>query len=708
MTTKVSTIALLLSFFTVFEAHAINLPRYLHFEGQLLDSNSQPITTVPTVVFQIYDPSGNCLLYEETQTTLAIDPANGSFSTKIGPDNLAGTPSANDGDVAWKTIFQNSTQIRTTGTNCSPGYTPAAGDERKLRVIVNGTALTPDFSLAPVPQATVAETLQGLAPSDFVLKTGNSNIDGDISILNENELRFGDSTANFVSLKAPTLVTATYSLTLPAADGAANQVLTTNGSGVLSWSTPSGGGIGTLNGLTANAQTFATDDAGTAPLFSSAGAIHTLSIPIASSAGVVAGLISNADYNVFNSVTTKLNLSGGTMTGTLNMNTQVLTGLPSPGDPTAAATKSYVDAAIGTTGDVLSVSAGPGLTGGGMSGDITLSLNTGTATGQVQTNDAVPNCPSDQKLNMSAGPTYSWQCEHVGKPASTNAGDAGRVKLFELAGSGTDTVTLRAPDAITTSYSLTLPPDAGAVNAILTSNGSGGLIWAIPGQMTNAVLAQDGTEGLPGISFLGDTNTGIHRPAVDKMQFVTNGAAAMTIDNAGNVGIGNDAPSALLTVGNGFYGADIARFDGPVLIGHNQSGSPVALTLTNFNGTNTGVAMEFVGRMGGTDKPLTRFVAEQPAASVGSFTIETYNAGYQPRLKIDQNGRVGVGTITPVATMDINGFMRLAKYNTEPVVCAMGMDGAIALTSLYKTCVCKGSVPLWVSTNDGSTACQWL
>jgi hypothetical protein len=43
---------------------------------------------------------------------------------------------------------------------------------------------------------------------------------------------------------------ADYTLTLPNDDGSSNQVLTTDGSGVLSWSTPSSGGSTTLLGLT--------------------------------------------------------------------------------------------------------------------------------------------------------------------------------------------------------------------------------------------------------------------------------------------------------------------------------------------------------------------------------------------------------------------------------------------------------------------------
>lgn len=60
-------------------------------------------------------------------------------------------------------------------------------------------------------------------------------------------LRLFDSDAtNSVTFQTPATgtLTANYTLTLPADDGTANQVLTTNGTGGLSWTTPSGGGGG--------------------------------------------------------------------------------------------------------------------------------------------------------------------------------------------------------------------------------------------------------------------------------------------------------------------------------------------------------------------------------------------------------------------------------------------------------------------------------
>lgn len=60
---------------------------------------------------------------------------------------------------------------------------------------------------------------------------------------------FAVSSANFVALKAPSPITTSVTWTLPDADGTSSQVLTTNGSGILSWSTPAGGANTALSNL---------------------------------------------------------------------------------------------------------------------------------------------------------------------------------------------------------------------------------------------------------------------------------------------------------------------------------------------------------------------------------------------------------------------------------------------------------------------------
>lgn len=77
------------------------------------------------------------------------------------------------------------------------------------------------------------------------------------SVVVNNKVRFKDSTVNYVELKAPANVAATFTLTLPGNNGTSGQVLTTDGAGVLSWSsvaTTSTSVGGDLTGTIANAQ----------------------------------------------------------------------------------------------------------------------------------------------------------------------------------------------------------------------------------------------------------------------------------------------------------------------------------------------------------------------------------------------------------------------------------------------------------------------
>jgi cytoskeletal protein CcmA (bactofilin family) len=75
-----------------------------------------------------------------------------------------------------------------------------------------------------------------------------NNIDtyGSLNVKNSGYLTFYDlDSSNYVAFRGATTIAANTTWILPSADGSANQVLTTNGLGTLSWSTPSGGGLTT-------------------------------------------------------------------------------------------------------------------------------------------------------------------------------------------------------------------------------------------------------------------------------------------------------------------------------------------------------------------------------------------------------------------------------------------------------------------------------
>jgi hypothetical protein len=78
--------------------------------------------------------------------------------------------------------------------------------------------------------------------ADAALPKSGGALTGDVTLGNQSDLRFGEATANgsnYVAFQAPASIAADVTWTLPAADGSADQVLKTDGSGTLSWSSPS-------------------------------------------------------------------------------------------------------------------------------------------------------------------------------------------------------------------------------------------------------------------------------------------------------------------------------------------------------------------------------------------------------------------------------------------------------------------------------------
>jgi hypothetical protein len=75
------------------------------------------------------------------------------------------------------------------------------------------------------------------------LPTAGGTMTGDITLNAQSDLRFADAdSSNWVAFQAPATVASNVTWTLPAADGTAAQVLSTNGTGMLSWATAAGGG----------------------------------------------------------------------------------------------------------------------------------------------------------------------------------------------------------------------------------------------------------------------------------------------------------------------------------------------------------------------------------------------------------------------------------------------------------------------------------
>jgi hypothetical protein len=168
---------------------------------------------------------------------------------------------ANQGFPAFRTDLNNAlSAIQTTNSGTSRPTGAVAG--QLWLDITSPTTPTlkyydgaDDISLATIDHSantvnwldsTVSITGLSTTATGTVLTLSDSANTTTVNLIldNQKEIRFRETTANgtnYVALKAPASVSADLTFTLPATDGTTGQVLTTNGSGVLSFATPASG-----------------------------------------------------------------------------------------------------------------------------------------------------------------------------------------------------------------------------------------------------------------------------------------------------------------------------------------------------------------------------------------------------------------------------------------------------------------------------------
>ncbi len=279
---------------------------------------------------------------------------------------------------------------------------------------VSGTLASGTANAFQVDGSGNISTSGTLAVNGGTATFGSNGTDGSIVVYNE----LG-ATDYSVTLQPSASQTGSYSLTLPVDDGTSDYVLTTNGSGVLSWQSVTGIGAGTGDITTVGSMatgdvfTDATADDDWLGLGASAGRIEfddqatdevniiaanvgigtqtpSSALHVAGATGITIGtdigsgssnvpgklaLISNGDNaysTVFQTGTQTQDVTYTLPTNDGSSNQVLITD--------GAGVLSWIDVTgIGGAGDITSVVAGSGLTGGGVSGDVTLNIGEGTA-----------------------------------------------------------------------------------------------------------------------------------------------------------------------------------------------------------------------------------------------------------------------------------------------------------------------------------------
>ena len=222
--------------------------------------------------------------------------ANGGLVTEtnalavdLGASSITGTLGVADGGTGQTTYTDGQLLIGNSTGNTLTKATLSAGTGITITngsgsISVAGTAAS--TSVAGVVQLTDStsstSTTTAATPNSVksaydlanaALPKAGGTLTGDVTLNAQSDLRFADAdSSNWVAFQAPATVASNITWTLPSADGTASQVLSTNGSGTLSWTTPaSGAGLDTAQTWTKGQRgeiTALTDGATITPDFS--------------------------------------------------------------------------------------------------------------------------------------------------------------------------------------------------------------------------------------------------------------------------------------------------------------------------------------------------------------------------------------------------------------------------------------------------------
>lgn len=169
-----------------------------------------------------------------SKTFIIINATSTSQSVKIvgsGPTTGITVASGDKALVAWNGSDFVRVGASAGGSNTQVQFNNAGNLAGSANLTFDGTTLTAAAFSGPLTGA-VNGSVGATTPSTVVATQVNVTAQGDV--------RFEDTTGGqYVALQAPSTVASNVTFTLPGADGSTGQLLSTNGSGVLSFTTVS-------------------------------------------------------------------------------------------------------------------------------------------------------------------------------------------------------------------------------------------------------------------------------------------------------------------------------------------------------------------------------------------------------------------------------------------------------------------------------------